>query len=233
MAINPQTRKIGSMPVSEKALSKAFTGNATGTGYSGAGDVLLEFGKATSFINEANAGRVFTYTIQNASSSDVVVCLNPGSNAVEANSYAAVDGTITTSVTGSGRPSSIAKFLAYTKSNATRIKGIQIQVSNEAQLANPIRFVDINPFLSKDSEEERIPTNYQNPSDSNTKLVEISDVDGWVMSDHSQFYLTVGAGYTVTVTFVCGASFDEAKAINKKADEASANVTIAVANAQK
>lgn len=233
MAIKPQVRKIGSMPINESALSQAFKGRAEGTGYSGAGDNLLDFGKATSFINEGNAGRVFTYTIANASSSDVDVCLNPGSQAVETGSFAAADGTITTSVTGSGRPSSIAKFLNYAKHNPTRIKGIQIQVSNEAQLANPIRFKTINPFKAVDSEEERIPTNYQNPADSNTKLVEISDVEGWGVSDESQLYLTVGAGYSVTVTLVCGASFDAAKALNKKADEAAANVTIAVANQQR
>lgn len=230
MAIQKSQKQIGSIPLSRPVVESALSGKAEGTKYTGAGDVVLEFGQANSFINESDSARVITLKVANASSSDCAIALCPGDMTISGYTNMA-DGTITTSVTGSARPSSFATFLSYVKNNPTRIRKIQLQVDDVAQYSEALLCRTYDPFKNSYDEVERIPQNYQSATDFNTKCVTIDDVNGWQFGPMSAILLNVQAGRTVTVAFVCGASFDAAKALNKKADEAAVNVSRVVLNA--
>lgn len=232
MAVNTPVKKFGSMAISEENKRKALQGMAEGSKYSGAGDVFVEFGKATSFLNEGNAGRVITLKVVNASAADVKVALYAGQVAslLTADGYSVMaDGTITTSVTGSARPSSVAASKAYFDNNPTRISKIQFQVDDVAQYSEALLFRTYDPFKNSYDEEERIPENYQSSQDFNTKCVTIDDVDGWQFQPMSALLLKVQAGRTVTIAFACGASINLASALNKKHDEAAENVVRVIA----
>lgn len=232
MAINAKQTRVGSIVLDRETMRKATQGLAEGTKYTGAGDVTIEFGNAQSFLNETNSGRVFTIKIANASAADAKIALYAGDIASLLTGYtAAVDGTIATSITGSARPSSIACMAAYGKHNPTRICKLKIQADDVAQMSEAILFRSYDPFKNSFDEYERIPENYQSQMDNNTKTVEIDDVDGWYMGSMTALLLNVQAGRTVTLAIACGASFDSAKALMKKQQEAAENVARVIANA--
>ena len=231
MAIVPKQKQILSVPLTPEMLEKAKMGLAEGSGYTGAGDCLIEFKQASSFLNETDSARVYTVTISNASANDKLIDIFGGQIQSLLTGYTAlVDGTIDTNITGSARPSSVAAFNAYVNANPTRLRKIQLKVDNVAQNSEAFLYRVYDPFKNQYDEDERIPQNYQSTNDYNAQIIEIADLAGWEFQPMSALLYKVQAGRTVTITMVCGASFDAARALNRKADEAAMNVARVIAN---
>ncbi|MDD3405937.1 MAG: hypothetical protein PHH23_06700 [Paludibacteraceae bacterium] len=220
--------KIGAIKVDDAAIQKALMGKAEGASYIGAGDNMLEFGSASSFVNENKTGRRFQFTLKNIDATDAVkVNLNPAVAAATYNDLA--EGVVVTNkLTAAGSPRSIAVLLAYIKNNPTRIQSIKLKVDNAAQLDNPMIFRHETPFGSF-VEEQRVPSDYQNQTDNRDTIAEIDDIQEKMLSDMDTILYEVQAGRTVQVSVLFGASLDGANALSKKAKEAAENVSIAYA----
>jgi len=115
----------------------------------------------------------------------------------------------------------IDALLAYVKANPSRLRAIKIKADNESQLDYPIVYRQINPFTGY-IDQKRIPAQYQRSGDNNTKVIELTDIN-WILGADNLLLTTIGAGRTVVISLVFGASLDTEKGLQKKADEAMAN----------
>lgn len=199
---------------------------AEGSNYIGAGDNLLDFGASQSFLKEDNCGKIFSFNLHNAGSSAMPVALFAGNFAEGSdyldNSNIIVEGTVATDVTATGTPERIDALIAYLKANPSRLRAIKIKVDDESQLDYPVIFRHINPFKGK-QDEKRIPAQYQRSGDNNTKVIELTDIN-WILGADNILLTTIGAGRSVVVSLVFGASLDTEMGLMKKADEANINM---------
>lgn len=224
-------KKVGSIPLQDAAIQKALANKAEGSNYVGAGDNLIDFHSASSFINEDNSGKRFQIKISNAGASDCKINLNP---AAAANGYLAlVEGEVratdgTGAVTASGSPRAITTLLAYIKANPTRIQQIKLKVDDPDQLDEPIVLRKETPWMSY-TEEQRVPSDFQSSDTNNENMATIDDVHGWMFSPMDTLLYSVRAGRTVNISVTFGGSLDCAKGLNAKAKEAAENVTLAYA----
>lgn len=198
---------------------------AEGSNYIGVGDNLLDFGSAQSFLKEDNCGKIFSFNIVNAGSSPIKVALNAGgfgagSSYLDSSNLIA-EGTVATDLTCTGTPEKIDALLSYIKANPSRLRAIKIKADNESQLDYPIIYRQVNPFTGY-VDQKRIPAQYQNSTDQNTKVIQLTDIN-WILGADNLLLTTIGAGRTVVISLVFGASLDTEKGLQKKADEAMAN----------
>lgn len=223
-------KKLGSIPVDDRAMQRALDGKAEGGAYVGAGDNMLDFQQASSFINEDNSGKRFQIRISNKTADDQKINLNP---TLEVEGYENLkEGTIKADLTAVGAPRSIDVLLAYLKANPTRVQNMSFLVDSIEQLDEPIMQRTETPWKSF-SEEQRIPSDFQDGSTQNLNKVTVDDISGWRMSPMHTMLYKLKAGKTVTISFIFGASLDCAEALNKKAIEAAENVTVAYARSSK
>lgn len=198
---------------------------AEGSNYIGVGDNLLDFGSAQSFLKEDNCGKIFSFNIVNGGSSAIKVALSAGGFAAGSSyldsSNIIAEGTVATDLTCSGTPEKIDALLAYVKANPSRLRAIKIKADNESQLDYPIIYRQINPFTGY-VDQKRIPAQYQRAMDQNTKVIELTDIN-WILGADNILLTTIGAGRSVVISLVFGASLDTEKGLQKKADEAMAN----------
>mgnify|MGYP003407491127 FL=1 len=198
---------------------------AEGSNYIGVGDNLLDFGSANSFLKEDNCGKIFSFNITNGGQSAIKVALSAGGFAAGSSyldsSNIIAEGTVATDLTCSGTPEKIDALLAYVKANPSRLRAIKIKADNESQLDYPIVYRQINPFTGY-IDQKRIPAQYQRSGDNNTKVIELTDIN-WILGADNILLTTIGAGRTVVISLVFGASLDTEKGLQKKADEAMAN----------
>lgn len=222
-------KKIGSIVVDDAALQKAMEGRAEGNSYVGAGDNMVDFGAATSFITEEDGGKNFQVKLANTTDADVKININPN---LEVEGYNALkDGEVVTGLTAKGSPRAVKTLLDYIKHNPTRLRKIAIKVDDADQLDEPIVYRKDTPWKSY-SEEQRVPSSYQDGSTNNINNVHVDDVNGWKLSGMETLLYTVRAKRTVTLSFSFGASLDTSVALDRKAQEAAENVTIAYARKQ-
>lgn len=223
--------KIGSVEISEKMVQDALNARAEGNGYTGAGDNMIDFGSASSFVDEDSSAKRFSLKITNKSAVDVLLQLNEiiagieGSNVVK-------EGTVVENVTAKGSPRSIEILKNYIASNPIRLRSIKLNVDNVEQLDQPLRYIVETPFKTG-VEEERIPSNYQNQDTNNPLMTEVTDIKEWVLSKFSTVAFKVGAGRTVNLSILFGASIDLKKALDKKAVEAAQTVATAYVRSKK
>lgn len=218
--------KIGSVEVTEKMLQDALAARAEGNGYTGAGDNLLDFGAASSFVDEDSTAKRFSFKLQNTSAdTDELVQLNDIIAEIAGASVIG-EGSIKAHLTGKGSPRSIEVLKKFIAENPTRIRSIKINVDNQVQLDEPVRYIVETPFKTG-VEEERIPSNYQSQDTNNPLTTEIHDIKEWVLSPCSTIAFKVGAGRTVNMSILFGASVDMKKALDKKAVEAAQTVAVA------
>jgi hypothetical protein len=234
--------KVGSMRLTDAELQAAMKRKAEGANYIGAGDNILDFGKGSSFIDEANTGKMFGLMLKNTGANDILVAICPGfrneaakiktsaGNAVDA---IITDGTVTVGSGGdaktlviTGTPREVGVLLGYVKNNPTRISALSVKVSDPGQLDEPFILRTETPWEVA-REVQVIPSNYLNQSDSNQTLAKIEDLSDWKLSDMDFLIYRVRAGKTVNLTFTFGASHDLAKGLNKKAGDAKMNVASA------
>lgn len=198
---------------------------AEGGNYIGVGDNLLDFGSANSFLKEDNSGKIFSINISNTGASELAVALFAG-NFVEGSSYLSgakivKDGEIVSNVNAKGTPEKIEALSAYMKANPSRLKAIKVKTDDEAQLDYAITYKSVSPFKSPTTE-ERIPSQYASSKDQNSKVIELTDID-WILGADNILLTTIGAGRSVVLTLVFGASLDTEKGLQNKAREAMAN----------
>lgn len=217
-------KNIGSVQITDAQLREAAAGRAEGdTNYIGAGDNLLDFGKAKSFVEEDETQKRFKITISNASAADEVIVLNPGFRSSFTGKSIIADGTIKNSVTASGSPQSIAQLLGYIKNNPTRLRKIDVKVDDVAQMEEAIVLRKETPFQTP-VEVQKVPSDYVDGDTNNPKAATIDDVKDWVLSGMTEMETKVQAGRTITLSFLFGASVDTTEAVNKKAEEAAYTV---------
>lgn len=198
---------------------------AEGGNYIGVGDNLLDFGSANSFLKEDNSGKIFSINISNTGASELAVALFAG-NFVEGSSYLSgakivKDGEIVTNLNAKGTPEKIEALSAYMRANPSRLKAIKVKTDDEAQLDYAITYKSVSPFKSPVTE-ERIPSQYASSKDQNSKVIELTDID-WLLGADNILLTTIGAGRSVVLTLVFGASLDTEKGLQNKAREAMAN----------
>lgn len=214
--------KIGSVEISEKMVQDALNPRAEGNSYTGAEDNMIDFGSASSFVDEDSSAKRFSLKITNKSAEDVLLQLNEIIAEIEG-SEVVKEGTVVENVTAKGSPRSIEILKNYIASNPIRLRSIKLNVDNVEQLDQPLRYIVETPFKTG-VEEERIPSNYQNQDTNNPLMTEVTDIKEWVLSKFSTVAFKVCAGRTVNLSILFGASIDLKKALDKKAVEAAQTV---------
>lgn len=217
--------KIGSIEVSEKMLNDAMSARAEGVSYTGAGDAFLDFGNASSFVDEDNSGKRFSFKVVNNSGSDEIIQLNEILGQI-AGASLLKEGEIKTSVMAKGSPRSIDVLTKYIAANPIRLRSIKLNVDDASQLDEPLRYIVDSPFRTA-QEEERIPSNYQNQDTSNPLMTEVTDIKNWALSNESTVAFKLGAGRTANISILFGASLDCKKALDVKSYEAAQTVAAA------
>lgn len=212
--------------VNRNNVQRIVRAKAEGSNYIGVGDNLLDFGSANSFLKEDNCGKIFSFNISNADTSNAIkVALSAGGFASGSSyldsSNIIAEGTVATHLTCSGTPEKIDALLAYVKANPSRLRAIKIKADDESQLDYPIIYRQINPFTGY-IDQKRIPAQYQRSGDNNTKVIELTDIN-WILGADNILLTTIGPSRSVVISLVFGASLDTEKGLQKKADEAMAN----------
>lgn len=211
--------------VNRNNVQRIVKAKSEGSNYIGVGDNLLDFGSANSFLKEDNCGKIFSFNITSTSQSAIKVALSAGGFAAGSSyldsSNIIAEGTVATDLTCSGTPEKIDALLAYVKANPSRLRAIKIKADNESQLDYPIIYRNVNPFKGY-VDEKRIPAQYQRSGDNNTKVIELTDIN-WILGADNILMTTIGAGRSVVISLIFGASLDTEKGLQKKADEAMAN----------
>jgi hypothetical protein len=223
--------KVGSIEVTDKLLQTAMSGKAEGSAYTGAADPTINFGNASSFIDEDQSGKRFNFNITNTTDTDQVININDIIGAI-AGSLELKEGVITgsaqTGLSCVGSPRKTDLLVNYVKQYPSRIRSIKFKVDNAEQLDEPIYFITETPFKSQ-VEEQRVPSDYQSQDTNNPNMVEVSDVKDWLLSNKSTIKYCVHAGRQVSISILFGASFDEVQALEEKAQTAAENVAVAYA----
>ena len=223
--------KIGSVEVTEKMVQDALLARAEGNGYTGAGDNLIDFGSASSFVDEDSSAKRFSLKISNKSDADELVQLNDIIATIDEASLIK-EGEIKSNLIAKGSPRSIELLKNFIAENPIRLRSIKLNVDNVEQLDQPLRYITETPFKTG-VEEERIPSNYQSQDTNNPLMTEVTDVKDWVLSRFSTVVFKIGAGRTVNLSILFGANIDLKKALDKKADEAAQTVAVAYVRSKK
>lgn len=224
-------KKVGSVVVDDSLLEEAMKQKAEGQTYTGAGDNLIDFGSARSFMNEDDSAKRVNIVLKNDGNTDVDIQFNDILEAVE-DAEMLKEGTIVENVTAKGTPRSCDVLAKYIHVCPTRIRSIKLSAKETSQLDKPLRYIQENPFTKHAIEVERIPSNYLSSDTNNPNMVEVRDISEWQLSDLSTIVYTVGAKQEVTVTILFGASLDIAGALSKKAKDAAMTVAAAYLQAQ-
>lgn len=224
-------KQVGSVKIDDALLEKAMGARAEGQTYTGAGDNLVDFGAARSFMNEDDSAKRVNIVLKNNGQTDVDIQFNDILENV-ASAHLLAEGAIVTDVTAKGSPRSCDVLAKYIKTHPIRIRAIKLNAKYTTQLDYPLRYRTENPFTKNAVEVERIPSNYQSQDTNNPNMVEVKDVNDWQLSDMSTILYTIGAGQEVTVTILFGAALDIAGALGKKAEDAALTVASAYLHSQ-
>jgi len=238
--MSKKNHTFGDIEVSDEQLRRAVKANAEGEseGYVGAGDTILDFGKANSFVDESRAEKRFNISIKNHSQSDETIVLFPGYKTSYEGKTILTDGNFkttegannTTVVVLSAKSTgtqTIECLKNYIKNNPTRLSKIDIKVDNEEQLDEPFTYRETSPFQS-DVVVVRTPSDYIGSDTQNPKAAAIDETKGFVLSDTTELEFKLRAGRTINLSLVFGASVDMTKAINKKAEIAADTAAAAI-----
>lgn len=226
--------KVGSVNIDEKAMQKALAAKAEGDNYTGAGDNLVNFGDASSFIDEDKTGKIFTLTIVSTDVNTVKLQLNKILSGTLASHKLIKEGAVDTNVTCAGSPNSTDLLVAYLEKYPSRLRSIKFSVDNPEQLDEPIKLITDDVFGSQTTK-QLIPSSFQSQDTQNPKMVELTSdvIEKWMISDKSTLSYGIHAGRTVTLTLKFGAAVDLPKALEGKAEEAKMTVAQAYVRSKK
>lgn len=218
---------LGDIEISPKEMQEALNANADGgdPNYIGLNDDTLNLGEAKSFVDEADANKVFTIRLNNNTPSTQRVQFNEILENAENHSLlrqgdvvTVGEGASATALTAEGDPRSLDVLLKLIKHTPMRIRSIIFKVSDDTQLSEPLKYRKETPFMTG-STEQLIPSNFQNQNTNNTKTVEVS-FKKWILGYDSTILYAIRSGVSVDMTINFGASFDPANALRKKFDAA-------------
>lgn len=221
--------KVGSMVIEDAKIQEALQANAEGGSYTGAGDNLVDFGSANSFVDENNTGKRANIKIKNTTEEDIQIRLNDILENPE-DTVLLTDGAAN-GLTVKASPRKFDVVRRFLEKNPTRIRSIKLNVDEAVQLDEPLKFVKDTPWVTSTTE-ERIPSTYQSQDTNNPKMSEVNDISDWMLSDKSTILYNIQAGREVTLTITFGGSFDAANALGKKAHDAEMTVARAYARTQ-
>ncbi len=211
--------KMGDIVFSSKEMKEALKAAADGgeLNYVGINDDFVDFGDAESFIDESEGNKEFTIRMTNSTNATQKVQFNKilanvtGYNLLKEGTVATVGQTTLEAV---GDPRSIDVLLAYIEKAPTRVRSIKINVSNEGQLDEPLKYQEENAFMTA-STKQKVPSTFQDQNTNNTKTVEV-ELKDWILGYRSTILYSIRAGVTVSMTFCFGGSLDSSKALAKK-----------------
>lgn len=209
---------LGDIEISSKEMQDALKANADGgSSYIGLGDDMLDFGQAESFVDEADGGKEFTIRLTNNTTATQRIQFNEILESVadhhllKEGDVVEVDGR---KLVANGDPRSIDTLLALVKQTPMRVRSMKLNVSDAAQLDEPIKYRRETPFMTGTTE-QKIPSNYQDQNTNNVKTVEVS-FKNWILGYDSTMLYSIRPGVTVNLTFCFGASVSTAAALRSK-----------------
>ena len=211
--------KAEMIKLSERDYENALNAKAD-TGYVGAGDALVNLGKASSFAYENKTGKIVDLKFKNTSEDKTVyVQFNELLSGVKEGFNVIKDGIVEGTLNIQGNPNSASLLAAFLKTNPSRIHSMKIRVDDPDQLDEQIKLYTIDVF--GDPKTEPItPSTKHSENTSNPKVVEIDDCIDWICSEKSTVLYGIRPGRTVNLTIKFGASVDTAHYLNTKAVEA-------------
>ena len=214
---------LGDMQISNKELQEALKANADGSiQYIGLNDDMLNFGDAESFVDEGDAEREFTIKLVNGTASAQKIQFNDFIAGTLAGHSLLVEGNVVTVGSGSeavhltceGDPRSFDVLKALIKETPLRVREIRFNVSDAAQLDEPIKYHVETPFMTGTTK-QLVPSNYQDQNTQNTKTT-VVPFKNCILGYDSTLSYNIRSGVTVTMVLRFGASLDLANALRKK-----------------
>ncbi len=211
---------LGDIKISNKELQEALKANADGSiQYIGLNDDMLNFGDAESFVDEGDAEREFTIKLTNSTSASQKIQFNDFIAGTLANHTLLAEGDVVTvdsshKLTCEGDPRSFNVLKALIKETPLRVREIRFNVSDAAQLDEPIKYHQETPFMTG-STKQLVPSNYQDQNTQNTKTT-VVPFKNCILGYDSTLSYVIRSGVTVTMVLRFGASVDLANALRKK-----------------
>lgn len=214
-------------------------GNTSEVYYDGPGDEdFVDFdGNSTSstipasdiqmrFAQEIAQGRNYQFVIKNNSTVDEKFILLPsykhfkflGSNSMFMNQGVIQQGGFTgmngNPLEAQGFPKPIDEFLGFVMHVPTRCLGIKLVSSDARQIETSMLIKHNSPFRELESR-NILPSLYQDENTFRDKVVTIGET--FQLDNQTEIEMTIVAGSTLTVTLMCGAMLNNAKALHNKA----------------
>lgn len=211
---------LGDMQISNKELQEALKANADGSiQYIGLNDDMLNFGDAESFVDEGDAEREFTIKLSNSTANPQKIQFNDFIAGTLASHTLLAEGDVVTvdashKLTCEGDPRSFNVLKALIKETPLRVREIRFNVSDAAQLDEPIKYHVETPFMTG-STKQLVPSNYQDQNTQNTKTT-VVPFKNCILGYDSTLSYVIRSGVTVTMVLRFGASVDLANALRKK-----------------
>lgn len=211
---------LGDIQISNKELQEALKANADGSiQYIGLNDDMLNFGDAESFVDEGDAEREFTIKLVNGTASAQKIQFNDFIAGTLASHTLLAEGEVVTvdsshKLTCEGDPRSFDVLKALIKETPLRVREIRFNVSDAAQLDEPIKYHIETPFMTGTTK-QLVPSNYQDQNTQNTKTT-VVPFKNCILGYDSTLSYNIRSGVTVTMVLRFGASLDLANALRKK-----------------
>lgn len=225
--------------IEEEALSHLSNFDGDGydgdgyDGYDGFGDPFLDFnGQGNSFSNEAQAGRVFTFTITNTSDTEQSFYICGGykyknqddtvaTGVMKQGAFRAIGQTSGNQFTASSSPTTVDEFRRFVELNPTRVLAFKLGVSDEAQIESMVIDVEqLSPFRKLGSDQIR-PSVWKNENVFQNKIITVPA--GFDLNNQIAISTNILPGKSVTFTIVCGAILNTAHALHQKRTAAKAS----------
>lgn len=195
--------------------------------YTGFADDFVDFGgQGLDFARSVAANRQFIITISNQTGADKTIVLF---EAYYAAAYAtgtllAADGTIATSLTGTGSPSTIAEMHAWVMANPTHVPVLRVSSTLSSQLQQTLYIRRKSPFKTLQDDFIAIGA-YVSEANNNDKLVTVQRP--FQLDNQTQVSIIIPSTAVTTFTFYCGAVLNTAAALNGKFNAAAQNSGVA------
>lgn len=214
---------------SEQEALSHFDDEVGFMGYNGFGDDTLDFGGTNvSFNNEIASQRLFTFILNNTSTSSQKVLLF-GGIAPSLPTRVAKTGNIeyvtgATNLTCSGNPQAVELFQKYVEQNPCRVLGVKVQSSSDLQLATGLKIETKTPFNVPGNRVINF-SNYTSEYASNNKMATVRQE--FQIDALTEIEVEIPANTQSSFVFSIGAVYSQSGALKNKAARAAQNPGVA------